>query len=166
MDKHLLPISGSKTCALSSVQPERHNVTSWWTVAFTGVMAGSTAKWSKQFNKLGTHKESNREHPHLNSILPSSKACSSITRLRLWLPTSTGPGFWPDNGTRRRVMTACVHPLMCFTSASLDTSPASKKNLDHHSLHLEKKVHIHGRTFAKIQHFDATNLTEFPWEHQ
>ena len=127
MEKHLLPISGSKICALSSAQTERHNVTSWWPVAFTGVMAGSTAKWSKQFNKWGTHKESNREYPHLNSTIPSSKACSSITRLRSWLPKSTGSGSWPDSGTRRRVMTACFRLLERLTSASVDTSPASDK---------------------------------------
>ena len=90
-------------------------------------MAGSTAKWSKQFNKWGTHKEPNWEYPHLNSILPSSNACSIITRLRSWLPTSTGPGSWNDNGTRRRVMTASFRLLMCLASASVDTSPASEK---------------------------------------
>ena len=126
--KYLLPISGSKICALSSAQTERHRVTNWWPVALTGVMAGSTAKWSKQFNKWGAYKELNIRYPHLNSKLPSSNACSSITRLRSWLPTSTGPGSWPDNGTRRRVITACFRLLMCLTSTSVDTSPASEKH--------------------------------------
>ena len=128
MEKHLLPISGSKICDLSSTQTERHSVTNWWPVALTGVMAGSTAKWSKQFNKWGTHKQTNLGYPHLNPILPLSKACSSITRLRSWLPTSTGPGSWPNNGTKRRVMTASFRLLMCLTSASVDTSPASEKH--------------------------------------
>ena len=128
MEKHLLPISGSKICDLSSAYTEWHNVTSWWPVAFTGVMAGSTAKWSKQLNKWGTHKETNREYPHLNSPIQSSKACSSITRIRSWLPKSTGSGSWPDSGTRRRVMTACFRFLERLTSASVDTSPASEKH--------------------------------------
>ena len=124
---HLLPISGSKICDLSSAQTERHSVTNWWSVALAGVMAVSTAKWSKHFNKWGTHKPNSR-YPYLNSILPSSKACSSITRFRSWLPTSTGPGSWADNGTRRRVMTACFRLLICLTLASVDTSPVSEKH--------------------------------------
>ena len=64
----------------------------------------------------------------MNSLLSSSMACSSITLLRLWLPKSTAPGSWPDNGTRRRVITACFRLLMCLTSASVDTSPASEKH--------------------------------------
>ena len=128
IEKHLLFISGSKICALSSAQTERHSVTNWCPVALTGVMAGSAAKWSKQFNKWGAHNEPNIRYPHLNSILPSSKACSSITRLSSWLPTSTGPGCWPDNEIRRRMMTACFRLLMCLISASVDTSPASEKH--------------------------------------
>ena len=127
-EKNLLPISGSKICALSSAQTERHNVTGWWPVAFTGVMEGSTAKWSKQVNKWETQKELNRKYTHLNSTIPSSKACSSITRLRSWLPKATGPGSSLASGTRRRVMTACHRPLERLTSGSVDTSSASEKH--------------------------------------
>ena len=75
----------------------------------------------------GTHKEPNLKSLHLNSSLPSSKACSIISLLRSWLPNSIGIGCWPDNGTKRRVMTACLHLLLCRTSASVDTSPAREK---------------------------------------
>ena len=126
--RHLLPISGSKICALSSAQTARHKVTSWWPVAFTGVMAGSTVKWSKQCNKWGTHKDTSQEHPYLNLTIPSSKAFSSIFRLRSWLPESIRSWSWPDSGTKRRLITACFCPLDRLTSASVDTSPASDQH--------------------------------------
>ena len=49
--RYLLPMSGSKICALSSAQTERDSVTIWYPVALTGVIAGSAARRSKQFNE-------------------------------------------------------------------------------------------------------------------
>ena len=135
--EHLLPISRSKICDLSSAQTGRHSVTNWWRVALTGVMAGSTAKWSKQFNKWGTHKETNLRYPHLNSILPSSKACSSITRgFQLQLGLVLDPTMAQDDVWWR--------PLFAFSCVSLRpllTHRQPRENMDHHSLHLEKRVH-------------------------
>ena len=78
--------------------------------------------------KRGTQKESNLKFPHLNSSLPSLKAWSNIFLLRSWLPNSTGPGSWPDNGTKRRVMTSSLRLLLCRISTSVDTSPAPEKH--------------------------------------
>ena len=46
--KDLLPMSGSKTYALSLAQMERHSVTNWCPVALIGAIAGSTWRRSKQ----------------------------------------------------------------------------------------------------------------------
>ena len=50
--RYLLSMSGSKICALTSAQIERHSVTNGCPVALTGAIAESTGKWSKQFNEM------------------------------------------------------------------------------------------------------------------
>ena len=67
-------------------------------------------------------------YPHLNSSLPSSKACSNTSLLCSRLRNPTGPCSWPDEGTKRCVMTACFRLLLCLTSASVDTSPSPEKH--------------------------------------
>ena len=50
--RYILPMSGSKICALSSAQIEQHSVTYWCPAALIGAIAGSTVKWSKQFKEM------------------------------------------------------------------------------------------------------------------
>ena len=50
--RYFFPMSGSKVCALSSAQIERHSVTNSCPVALIGAIAGSTGKWSKQFKEM------------------------------------------------------------------------------------------------------------------
>ena len=127
--RHLLPICGSKYCALSSTQIERHSVTNWCPVALIGAIAGSTGKCCKQCREMrnpqGTKPKSIL---NLNSTVPLSNACSKNSLLRSRLPNQTGLGSWPEKGTKRRVMTACPRLLLCLTSASVDTSPAWEKH--------------------------------------
>ena len=51
--KYLLPMTGYRIFSLSSAEIERHSVTNWGPVALIGAIAGSTVKWSKQFNEMG-----------------------------------------------------------------------------------------------------------------
>ena len=52
---YLLVMSGSKICALSSAQIERHSVTNWCPVALIGAIAGSTGNWGQNEETMRNH---------------------------------------------------------------------------------------------------------------
>ena len=51
-----------------------------------------------------------------------------FSRLLSRLPSSTRLSCWPDNNTKRRVMTARLRLLSCLTSASVDTSQSPEQH--------------------------------------
>ena len=67
--RHLLPMSVSKVCALSSAQIERHNVAKGCPVAPTGAIAGSTGKRSKQFNVMRNPQRTKRKVSSIEFII-------------------------------------------------------------------------------------------------
>ena len=85
-----------------------------------GATAGSTRKWSKQFNEMR----------NLQGTQPKVSSFEiTVTILKSLLQQFSAPlvaSKYNDRGTKRRVMTASFC-LLCRTSASVDTLPAPEK---------------------------------------
>ena len=93
---------------------------------------------------MRNQKEPNLKHPHLNSSLPSSKACSNNFLVRSKLQNSAGHWLLTRQRTKRRVMTASFRLLLCLTSASVNTSPAPEntRNITSCTCKLETVINV------------------------
>ena len=123
--RHLLPMSGSKICTLSSAQIERHSVTNWCPVALIGAIARSTGKWSKQFKEMrnpqGTKpKVSSFWIHHYHRQRPARRFLCSARDSQIEL------SLLPDSIMERRDV--WWRPVSAFSCAALHTSPAPEKH--------------------------------------
>ena len=150
---------------LSSAQIERHSVTNWWPVALTGLIAGSPGKWSKQFNEMRSPQWTKPKASSIEFIiaivqglLQQFSAPLVTSKLNwAWLLTRQKNKATCDDG----VLSSSLVSHFCFCRHI--ASPGETRNIN--SCNCKRETIIKGSYFAKTGHNDATNLTEFPWEH-
>ena len=116
---------GSRICARSSAQTDRHRLTSWWPVALMGVIAGSAEKCSKtKQRKWGTAVGRHFESPQFECYIPSSKVCSSNARLWSRSEKSIDADALLARGTTRREFLALLDFLCLLVSVSVEMPPS------------------------------------------
>ena len=123
---YLLLIDGSRICAVSLAQMDRHNETSWSLVALIAVAAGFLLKWSETTTtKLRSNQGTPQIYPHLKWYIPLPNTSSSSSRLRSRLALARGTGALPARGTKRRVTTVrrCLVWLSVSTSVGMSRPP-------------------------------------------
>ena len=132
-------------------------------MALTGVNAGSAGKWSKQFNEM---RNTQGNKPKVSSfefistivkgLLQHFSALLVTPKLNwAWLLTRQRNKTTRDDG----VLSSSLVSHFCFCRHI--ASPGETWN--NTSCTCKKETTINGPYFAKTEHNDATNLTEFPW---
>ena len=115
--------------------------------------------------KGGTHKEPHLKYPHFEFT-------NTIVRCLLQqfsAPLPTSKSNWAWLLTRQRHKAACDDGLSStplvphFRFSRHIASPGETRTIT--SCTWKKETKSDGPQFAKTEHTDATNLTEFPWKH-
>ena len=109
--RFLLPISGSKICAPSSAQTERHSVTNCCPVALTEVIAGSIGKWSEQFNEMRNPQGTKHEVSSFEFIITIVKCLLQ----HFYTPLVTSKLNWAWLLTRQRNKTTSDDGVVSFS---------------------------------------------------